>query len=42
MAKRTTYTAHELSRQAHEHSLNAYKLAQELVKKGEKPVSSKA
>jgi hypothetical protein len=26
-------TAHELSRQAHEHSLNAHKLSQELAKK---------
>ena len=34
-------TAHELSKQAHEHSLNAYKLAEELGKKGEKPVNSK-
>ncbi len=29
-------TAHELSRQAHEHSMNALKLSEELASKGEK------
>ena len=29
-------TAHELSRQAHEHSLNAIKLSEQLVKEAEK------
>jgi hypothetical protein len=34
-------TAHELTKQAHEHSMNAHKLAQELVTKDEKLVSPK-
>jgi hypothetical protein len=29
-------TAHELSKQAHEHSMNALKLAEELVREGRK------
>jgi hypothetical protein len=30
-------TAHELSTQAHEHSMNALKLAEEIAKEGTKP-----
>ena len=30
-------TAHEISKQAREHSMNAHKLTEELVRKGEKP-----
>jgi hypothetical protein len=36
-------TAHELSRQAHEHSMNALKLAEELARQGpEGPAKPKA
>jgi hypothetical protein len=35
-------TAHELSKQAREHSMNAHKLTEELVSKGEKPKGSGA
>jgi hypothetical protein len=35
-------TAHELSQQAHEHSMNVHKLAEELVTKDEKLMSPKA
>lgn len=35
-------TAHELSKQAHEHSMNAYKLTQELVAKGDTTMGSTA
>jgi hypothetical protein len=31
--KQDHLTAHELSRQAHEHSVNAHKLAEELTRK---------
>jgi hypothetical protein len=34
--KRDHLTAHELSKQAHEHSLNALKLAEELAKEAGK------
>jgi hypothetical protein len=35
-------TAHELRKQAREHSMNAHKLTEELVKKGEKPMGPTA
>lgn len=35
-------TAHELSRQAHEHSMNALKLAKEIASDAEGPANPKA